>query len=203
MTSWILFDLGGVVFRPQPRERLRLLARSSPLSELDVEGALWGSGLVEDAERGLYDARQFAGEAARRARLTLDYAELKDAWASGFEPQTAVLDLIERLRPGLAVGTFANGSELAQFGLERNWASVMGRFACSIWSYQARALKPAPEAFAFALRRLGLPAAEVCYVGRHAATVAAARDAGWDAVEFTDPVALGQELRRRGLLAGE
>ena len=201
MATAVVFGFDGVVFQTHPRQRLHRLAQSSPLAQLDIEGALWGSGLVEAAERGLYDAQQFAGEARQRARLALDYVDLREAWVSDFKPVPAVLELIGRLRPGLTLAAFANGSELLQFGLERRWPEVMSRFGRIIWSHEARARKPSGEAFQFAVRLLGCPAAELCYVDVGGASVAAGREAGWDVIEFTAPEALERELRGRGLLA--
>lgn len=66
--------------------------------------------------------------------------------------------------------------------------------------------KPDPEIFEVLGRRLGHPVDGVffvdvvSFVDDAVRNVAAARDAGMDAVQFTDAVALLAELRRRGLL---
>jgi len=200
MVRVLVFDLDGVVFRFDPRRRLRLMSSASPLSEVEVEGALWGSGLAGDADRGLYDARQQVAESQRRARLALDYGEMRDAWVSAFEPVPEAVALIERARSDLTVASLSNSSELIRFGLEHRWPEVVRWFQPAIWSYQAGAVKPDPEVFRYTQRRLLAPAEEICLVDDDEDNVAAARAAGWDAVRFTDANSLGAALEERGLL---
>jgi glucose-1-phosphatase len=200
MVSVLVFDLRGVVFHFDPRRRLRLMAAASPLSELEVDGALWGSGLSADADRGLYDAREQVVESQTRARLALDYGQMRDVWVSAFDPSAEVIGLLDRLRPALTVASLSNNSELIRFGLQHHWPELMARFRPSLWSHQAGELKPAPGVFDYARRRLGTQAAEICLVDDDEENVAAARAAGWDALRFTDVPSLEVALQERGLL---
>lgn len=203
--SVVLFDLGGVVFQFRPADRLRLLSAASPLSEAEIEAALWGSGFSAECDRGIFSAEEQAAESRARARLALDDRAIREAWVSAFEPDTAVVRIVEELIAGLGagspvrVGSFSNNSALIRSGMEATWPALMARFSPSVWAYEARATKPDAQAYAFAAARAGVPGDEICFIDDSAGNARGAAEAGWDAIHFTDAEALRRALEARGL----
>ncbi len=76
----------------------------------------------------------------------------------------------------------------------------LGRFlAWSFVSCETGLRKPDLRAYTHAVEELGVPAADCLFVDDREENVAAAREAGMDAVRFTGADALREELARRGL----
>lgn len=200
MTRWVIWDLGGVVFRYLPDRRLKVMAAASPQSECEIDEALWRSGLSRDADRGVYDATHLAAEARRRAALAMDDYLIGEAWLSAFEPDEEVVPLLDRLRPDLQVASFSNNGELVRLGMELHWPDLLSRFEPAIWSYEIGMLKPEHKAYQYVDRLLGVPAPLICFIDDSEANVVAAREVGWDAIHFTDAERLRAALDERGLL---
>jgi glucose-1-phosphatase len=198
----VVFDLGGVVFRMDREERMSRFAPASTLSRMGIEAALFGTGLANDGDKGVFDAVTQHREAAARAHLSLDYGEMRDAWASAFTPDADVLRILDRISPGLLKASLSDNSELIRFGLEALWPAVMARFSRTFWSYEFHILKPAPEIFRRTAARLEVAPAEVCFVDDSIDNVEGARECGWDAIHFRGPRELEAALRLRGLLDG-
>jgi FMN phosphatase YigB (HAD superfamily) len=196
----VVFDLGGVVFRIDRGERLSRFAQASTLSRIELEAALFGTGLSNDGDRGVFDAETQYRESVARGHLSLDYGQMRDTWASAFSPDEQTVAVIDRLAPALVRATLSDNSELIRFGLEARWPRVMERFSRTFWSYEFRTLKPASEVFERATFRLGCTPAEICFIDDSNANVEAARACGWDAILFEGHPRLEAALRRRGLL---
>lgn len=196
----VVVDLGGVVFRVDREERLSRFAPASTLSRMGIDAALFGTGLANDGDKGVFDAVTQHREAAARGHLSLDYGEMRDAWASAFTPDDRVLQILDRVSSDLLKASLSNNSELIRFGLEALWPDVMARFARTFWSYEFRILKPAPEIFRRTAARLGVAPGEVCFIDDNLANVEGARDSGWDAIHFVGPRELEAALAARGLL---
>ncbi len=198
----LLFDLGGVIFRFDPAPRLALMSAASGVASPAIEEALWASGFAETCDRGDVDAPgQIAGT---RDRVPLDLTDegVRDAWCVAFTPDAAVVALLDRLDPRLAVGTFSNNSELIRDGLTAAWPHLMARFRPAVWAYEAKALKPAHEAYRYVERVADVASDAICFVDDSARNVEGARAAGWDTIHFTGAAALRDALEKRGLLAG-
>lgn len=198
----VVFDLGGVVFRVDREERLSRFAPASTLSRMEIEAALFGTGLANDGDKGVFDAVTQHRESAARGHLSLDYGEMRDAWASAFTPDEEVLEIMDRLSPDLARASLSDNSELIRFGLEALWPAAMARFTRTFWSYEFRVLKPAPEVFRRTAARLGVAPAEICFVDDSLANIEGARESGWDAIHFRGHRELEIALQARGLLDG-
>jgi len=66
-------------------------------------------------------------------------------------------------------------------------------------SYRLRAMKPEPAAYAGAARLAGVQPKQIFFTDDRPDNVAAARAAGWDAVQFESACQLNEELRQRGV----
>src|SRR5687768_10387897 len=93
----VLFDLGGVVCRFVPECRLTLLAADCGLAPPEVHARLWESGYIRACDLGYYTAEQMYVEARRRLGLSMDFATFRTAWTAAFEPDNAVLAIVDRV----------------------------------------------------------------------------------------------------------
>jgi FMN phosphatase YigB (HAD superfamily) len=86
--------------------------------------------------------------------------------------------------------------------LDRGFGILPGGFREIVLSFRVGFAKPEPEFFATATARAGVDPARIVYFDDTPGHVAAARVAGWDADVFTSPVAVADQLGRRGLHLG-
>jgi putative hydrolase of the HAD superfamily len=72
-------------------------------------------------------------------------------------------------------------------------------FRAGIYSARVGRIKPEAAIFAHALRTFGIAASETLFIDDVAHNVAAARDAGWQALHFRDPRQCEDEFVRLGV----
>ena len=66
-------------------------------------------------------------------------------------------------------------------------------------SFQLQSLKPEPQIFAGAAKLTGVEPAGIFFIDDRPEHVAAAREAGWDAVIYESVAQVNEELRQRGI----
>jgi putative hydrolase of the HAD superfamily len=138
--------------------------------------------------------------ACERLGWNAPYAEFRSLWASAFEPDPAVLSLVDRVRRMRSTGLLTDNPALLKEALAHELAEVGRRFDLQLFSYELRALKPEPELFRAALERAGRAPDEVLFVDDVQANVDAAASLGIAALRFIDPAALARDLAAAGLL---
>ena len=198
----VVFDLGGVVVIWDPVPAVAAVV-GQERAERFVHGtefdfAAWNH--AQDAGRSWVDAE--AAATASHPDLAEEIAAYRPHFAlalPGLVPGTAAILRDLRAR-GVRVLALTNWSaETIHHGPEL-FPEVFALFDDVVVSGEEGVAKPDLGIFEVLGRRLGHPIEGVFYVDDSAGNVAAARDAGMDAVQFTDAGALLGELRRRGLL---
>ncbi len=195
----ILFDLGGVVCRFRPERRLAALAAASGLPADEVDARLWRSGFDAACDRGAYDAAEAHRAIAARLGVRLDFAALGAMWARAWEPDAAVLALVDALRSRVRTGLLTDNGPILREAMPRRLPEVVSRFDWLFFSCELGAVKPAPELFGRVLARLGCRAPDVLLVDDAARNVEGARAVGLSACLYRDPATLATELARHGL----
>jgi HAD superfamily hydrolase (TIGR01509 family) len=193
----VLFDLGGVVCRFVPERRLALLAADCGLPPAEVHARLWESGFSRECDLGHYSAEQMYEEVRRRIGLAMEYAGFRSAWAAAFEPDDAVLAIVDAVADGCRTAMLTDNAALLDEALPLLLPDVARRFEPRLFSSALGACKPDVEIFRRALVRLGEPAADVLFVDDTPAAVEGGREAGLTAVLFTDAPSLVVELGQR------
>lgn len=198
----VVFDLGGVVVSWDPvlavaavvgRERAERFIHGT-----DFDFAAWNH--QQDAGRAWADAE--AAAMASHPELTEEIGAYRANFPlslPGLVPGTAAIlqDLHARdvrlvALTNFSAETFEHVPEL--------FPDVVALFDDIVVSGAEGVAKPDPEIFGILGRRLGHPLDGVFYVDDSPRNVEAARDAGMDAVFFTDAAALRQDLQERCLL---
>jgi putative hydrolase of the HAD superfamily len=197
----VLFDLGGVVCRFLPERRLGLLASASAKPVEEIERLLCESGFSRRCDRGELGADEMYRETCRRLASSMRYAEFRGLWASAFEPDPAVLSLVDRIRPRRSTGLLTDNSALLQEALAHELFEVGRHFDMLLFSCELGRCKPELELFRAALGRAGRPPDEVLFVDDVQANVDAAASFGIAALRFTGAADLERELAAAGLIA--
>jgi putative hydrolase of the HAD superfamily len=200
----LLFDLDGVLADYRRDLRCRQLAETLGVGEAEVRQALFGRGLETRSDRGELDLPDYLDELRTGFGWNLPAEEFIAARRSATRSRPEMLQLCERLAPQCALAVFTNNG--AWFGehahrIVPELTPLFGRrFVCS---GSVGACKPAPEAFAACLQRLGFNAYSTLFVDDAPENIAGARDAGLDAVHYQSHAHLRVELAARDLDPGD
>lgn len=204
----VVFDLGGVVCHFLPQRRITALAAASGLAPALVEEHLYGSGLIDAADRGEVSRDELADIIRARLGVTGTAAGLGELWTMSFEPDRAVLAVVSRLRGAVRLAVLTNNDALLARALPERFPDIAAAFDQLFFSAELGVRKPEARAYLLALGLLGSEPQRTLFIDDSERNVAGARAAGLAAVRFAapgdlDPVQhLTRDLRAHGLLAG-
>jgi glucose-1-phosphatase len=200
--AFIYFDLGNVLcFFSRPQE-FRQVSEVSGVPEEKVKDVLIGSHAILWAyERGELTDEQFHSEFCRLTGSQPSMAALLQADAGIFTLNTELLPLVSHLEDSeIPLGVLSNICPSHwRIVTDAFFAIVPGAFKQLALSYQIGAQKPAEKIYRRATELAGVPAQQILFIDDVAENVAGAQRFGWDAIQYTTPDALEQELLRRGV----
>lgn len=196
----VVFDLGAVLIDWDPRHLFRAYFPGDPdgmerfLAEVCTpawnhrqdEGRTWAEAVAERV--ALFP------EEAPRIRA---YADRWPEMLGG--PIAGTVAILERLdAAGVPCYALTNWSA-ETFPIARARFDFLGRFRGIVVSGDERVAKPEPAIYRILLERHGLDPATTVFIDDREENLAAARAFGIDTIRFTDPGALTDALRARGL----
>lgn len=205
MTTWlatVLFDLGGVVCRFHPERRLLALAFDCGLPEREVQARIWDSGFDRACDQGRYTAHEVYQRIRALLGLKASYEGFCRMWSLAFEPDPAVLALVDSLRSSLPVGLLTDNGPILRDAMSRLFPDISRRFEPLLFSCELGALKPTTELFIGVLQRLNLRAEQVLLVDDSPWVVQGANAFGLHAYLYQSPDILQMELTKYGLPTG-
>ena len=197
----ILFDFGNVLLEWNPRYIYR---RYFPDDEAAMEKFLQEVDFMEwNAQQD--KGRTFAEGVAALSEQFPHYSNLIQAYHDNWKESiggslTGTVELLQRLKDaGYKVYGLSNWSA-ETFPLVREKYEFFGLLDDIVLSGEVKSVKPEPEFFEIALRRIGLPARECLFIDDAPANIAQARKMGFVTVLFQSPEQLETELHRLNLL---
>jgi len=197
----LLLDLAGVLCQFDSAARLERLAAVSGLETPEVDDRLYGSGIVDQCDRGELDAAGIRDVLRDRLGLECDDLELARLWASAFTPDEEVLAVVDGVAPGVTRTLLTNNDALLRDTLPMVLPAVHARIAIPLFSATTRVTKPSPAAFGAALAVLGAAPSDTVFVDDSESNIEGARRMGIATIHFTSTESLRSELTRAGLLA--
>ncbi|HTQ39518.1 MAG TPA: HAD family phosphatase [Pirellulales bacterium] len=200
--AFIYFDLGNVLCYFSRPQEIRQVAELSGVPEDKVKDVLIGShAILWQYERGELNDEQFYSEFCRLTGSGPDMAALLQADSDIFTLNTALLPLVANLEDSqIPLGVLSNISPSHwRLVTDGRYGILPRAFQTFALSYEIGVQKPDEKIYRRATELAGVPAERIFFVDDIEKNVAAARRCGWDAVQYTSPDALEQELRRRGV----
>lgn len=202
----VVFDLGGVVLTWRPVE---LVASVLPGRAPDEAAARhWVREIFQDYrgdwlafDRGVVEVPELVERIAGRAGLTAaEVRAVVDAVPASLTPIEATVELMREIgAAGHRLLYLSNMPAPYADLLERTHA-FFAAFDDGVFSARVRWVKPEAAIFERALSRFQAKAADCLFLDDHAPNVKAARDLGWQALQFTDAGATRRELQALGVL---
>lgn len=181
----LLFDLDGVLVDYQREIRCQQLALALGASDEAVRQALFERGLEDRSDRGELDLADYLEALRTDYGWNLPEEDFILARRAATRTRPAMLALCEQLAPQTALGIFTNNGVWLGEHAHRIVPELMPlfgrRFVCS---GSLGMCKPAPEAFAACLHRLGFNGFSTLYVDDRTENVDGAREAGIAALHF-------------------
>ncbi len=194
----VVFDIGNVLLRWDPRNLYRKLFDDEAAMERFLESALAMSFIVETDI-----APSFAEAIAARARAFPEFAEPLRAFDTRWMETLggAIEENVALLRRLKAAGRRVHA--LSNFAHEKFAQSAavfpfLNEFDVAVISGREGVAKPDRRIFEILIERAGRPAAELLFVDDSIRNVEAARAIGIETVHYTPGVDLAQEFAARG-----
>src|SRR5688572_15529532 len=196
----VLFDLVGVLVHYDRARRVEHLAGSLGRSALQVDEALFGSGLESRYDRGELETAQYLG----RLGIALDTRVERDAWAAARGAAMRIdddcLDLLARVAGQAEVAILTNNGALLGEVLSELLPALFPRFDGRVLcSATLGASKPSPQAYLRALARLQHAPQATLFLDDNADNVDGARSAGLHAERVPAPGEFAAILAAYGL----
>jgi glucose-1-phosphatase len=199
--QFIYFDLGNVLLRFSHERAAEQMGRVAGVPAQKVWDVVFATGGMEDAyERGDLSREQFYARFCEAVGSRSDLAALDLAGSDIFDLNVPLVGLVGHLyATGHRLGILSNTSL-------SHWEYVTGRFGIltsmfSVYalSFRLRAMKPDRAIYDAAAKLAATPPEQIFFTDDRPEHVAAARAAGWDAVQYESVGQLNAEFRRRGV----
>ena len=195
----ILFDLGNVLIRWDPRNHYRDRFDSEAQMEsflTEVATGAWN----HEMDLG----KPFAQAIAERSMLFPEHASLLAEWQSEWERMLGgavdeSVELLGQLRDaGYRLAALTNWSA-ETFPVARTRFPFLGWFEDIVISGVEGLAKPDPAMFALSLRRTGFVAERTVFIDDNLPNIVGAKAAGMHAIHFGSPGQCREELRAMGV----
>ncbi|WP_291987483.1 HAD family phosphatase [Luteitalea sp.] len=199
MIDALLFDLGNVLIRWDPRNHYRDRFDTPEAMEqflAEITPGTWN----HEMDLG----KPFAQAIAERSALYPDHAALLAEWKSGWERMLGgaieeSVTLLEELRAhGYRVAALTNWSA-ETYPVARTRFPFLDWFEDVVISGVEGIAKPDPRVFQLALARTGFAAERTVFIDDNLPNVEAARALGLHTVHFTSSAQCREELRAMGV----
>jgi putative hydrolase of the HAD superfamily len=202
--QFIYFDMGNVLLHFSHERQAEQVARLTGLRADDVfelfyRGYRDSGGLHWAAECGTASPGEFYAQFCSATQTRPDRAAFESASNDIFWPNRSIVPLIAQLHcAGFRLGVLSNTSQAHWEFVCRRYR-VMQVFQVLALSFEIGAMKPDERIYAAASKLAGVSPQEIFFTDDRPENVAAARQAGWDAVVFKSTSHLARELRGRGV----
>lgn len=204
----LVFDVGGVIVHWQPLQLMRQVFASHALDDAGArvvaaaifQGSAPGGDWAE-FDRGRIEPDALAERiAARTGYAVADVKRLIAAIPGHLQPVAESVALLERARTvGHRLTLLSNMPRPYAAHLEAQHA-CFGWFDAAVFSGRVGLMKPEPAMFEHARKELALDLDQALFIDDHALNVQAARDCGWQAMQFENAAQCEAGLRRTGWL---
>lgn len=200
MIRGVIFDFGNVICSFDVDIFLGTLHEWSGLDVETLRDRIYGSRLHSGYERGEISSEEFHREVVRRIGIDVPVDELADRFSDIFTPLESTHRLIRALKGKYRLGLLSNTNEW-HFLRHIRKVPVFPLFDSVTLSFEVGALKPEPEIYLDALRKLSLPPEECVFIDDIGIYAEGAAVVGIRGIQYTGPEELVRELSSLGVIS--
>jgi FMN phosphatase YigB (HAD superfamily) len=201
MIKTVIFDLGKVIIPFDFSRAYRAMAELCPYAPEDIPKRIGSvpTDLLRQFESGQVEPEQFVEQLCGILDLRVEYPQFCEIFSSIFLADPLIPEsLLEGLRRRYRLLLLSNTNAI-HFPMIRENYPLLRHFDDYILSYQVGAMKPSPRIYEEAIARAQCAPGECFFTDDIAEYVAAARQAGIDAVQFQSAAQIQSELSQRGV----
>ena len=188
----VVVDLGGVAASFRPVRRLAALSVATGRSERFIQHALFASGLDRRAELGMIGPDEIISEVSAALRTHIDPHTLTSAWATAFEPDLEVLNIVRTVTARTVL--FTNNGPMINRCLSGPLDVISSSFDVIICSWELKAVKPDEAAFESAALRLDAAPHQLLLLDDDSTNVESAQRCGWNAQRVSSAADVSEAL---------
>ena len=198
---FLYFDLGNVLLNFSHRQACEQMGEVAGVSADLIWQTVFESTLEQRYESGEISDQQFYDEFCEAVGSKPDYDALLLAGSDIFTVNLPMVPLVGQLRAGgHRLGILSNTcSAHWNYCVKRRFCLVSRMYEAYALSFEIGACKPSPQIYFAAAKLAGVEPNEVFFVDDFPANVQGAREAGFDAVQYTSVPALAAALTERGI----
>jgi len=197
----ILFDFGMVLSAPPDPAAWQRLRQITGFDEETLQRGYWKFRHAYD--RGELTGIDYWHQVAESGGSSFTSEQVKqlidadiDLWTQLNLP---MVDWASRLQcAGIRTGILSNIGDAMTEGLLRKLDWLGGFYHCT-WSYALRLAKPELAIYQSAAECLDVPPQQILFIDDKSENVAAAQEAGMQAIQYRDQASFEQEMETRGL----
>ena len=199
--KFLYFDLGNVLFCFDHEIACRQMAEVAGVTVDTVRQVAFESGLEWRYERGEISSREFYELFCDQTESRSDFEELLHAASAIFDLNKRIVPLVAHLKSaGYRLGILSNTCDAHwNYISDGRYPFVKQYFNPLALSFEIGSMKPESAIYTAAAELADVSPNEIFFVDDREENVAAATDAGFDAVQYTSVHALARALRDRGL----
>jgi len=202
--QFLYFDLGNVLLHFDHELACRQMAEVAGIPTERVREIVFGEhGIMFPFELGHSCRQQFYEAFCEQSGTHPDMTELEHAGSAIFSLNAPMVPIIQSLHAaGHRLGILSNTCESHwRYCSEGRYPILPDPFEVTVLSHRVGIAKPDPANFALAAQMAHVEPQAIFFTDDTPGHIQAAQQAGWDAILFTTPNALIQELKKRNLLA--
>jgi putative hydrolase of the HAD superfamily len=198
---FLYFDLGNVLLHFDHRIACRQMAEVAGVMADQVRRFLFDGNRLLQYEDGTLSREAFYQAFCDETETCADIELLETAASNIFTLNVSMLPVVAKLKDaGYRIGILSNTCESHWRYITTHFKALFPQaFDVLALSYEIGAAKPDERIYLRAAELADVPPREIFYCDDLPANVAAARQAGFDAVHYTDTPALVSDLHRRGI----
>lgn len=195
----VIFDFGNVICSFDVEIFLSRLHEWSGLDVETLRDRIYGSRLHSRYERGAISSKEFHREVVHRIGADVPVEELAEGFSDIFTPLESTYELIRGLEGRYRLGLLSNTNEW-HFLRHIRKVPVFPLFDAVTLSFEVGALKPEPEIYLDALRKLSLPPDECVFIDDIGEYAEGAAVLGIRGIRYTGHAELLRDLSGLGVV---
>ena len=189
----IFFDVGNVLVEVCYEPLFAALEKDYGINPAAAAKLAEEGGLVRRYSLGRINSIRFFTEARNILGFPGSLGDMESLWCSVFRPLEANMRCVKNLSRKFPLGLISNTNESHCIYLESRF-DIFSCFSCKIYSHLERRMKPDPQIFEVALRRMNVRAEKSLFIDDEMDNIDTANALGFHTIHLETPACLAERL---------
>jgi putative hydrolase of the HAD superfamily len=190
----VVFDIGMVLLKFDFDIILKRLSGRCTVPASEMHHHFWGSGLVEDYDRGKIDSGEFAYKLCQALGFNGTAQELLHAWSDIFSTNDPMVERLHKWKKQSIPIYFLSNTCAAHVEFFTNQFNFFELFDGGIYSYQEGVIKPEPTIYRLLIQRYQLNPSSTLFIDDRRENIEGARNSGMHSIHYEDYASFEKKL---------